>query len=70
MRVSDYLAKTLYDHGVEDMFLVVGGGCMFLTDGLACHEKINCIPCLHEQAAAMAARRFSPPDSSKGDFWS
>ena len=59
MRVSDYLAKTLYDHGVEDMFLVVGGGCMFLTDGLACHEKINCIPCLHEQAAAMAAISYA-----------
>lgn len=59
MRVSDYLAKILYDHGVEDVFLVVGGGCMFLTDGFACHEKINCVPCLHEQAASMAAISYA-----------
>lgn len=59
MRVSDYLAKALYDHGVEDVFLVVGGGCMFLTDGFACHEKINCVPCLHEQAASMAAISYA-----------
>ncbi len=59
MRVSDYLASILYNAGVEDVFLVTGGGCMFLTDGLACHEKIRCIPCLHEQAAAMAAISYS-----------
>lgn len=59
MRVSDYLAKTLYDHGVEDVFLVVGGGCMFLTDGFACHDKIRCVPCHHEQAASMAATSYA-----------
>lgn len=59
MRVSDYLASTLYNAGVEDVFLVTGGGCMFLTDGLACHEKIRCVPCLHEQAASMAAIAYS-----------
>ncbi len=59
MRVSDYLADKLYQAGVEDVFLVTGGGCMFLTDGLACHGKIRCIPCLHEQAASMAAIGYS-----------
>lgn len=59
MRVSDYLASALYDAGVEDVFLVTGGGCMFLTDGLACHGKIRCVPCLHEQAASMAAIGYS-----------
>lgn len=59
MRVSDYIAATLYNVGVEDVFLVTGGGSMFLTDGLACHGKIRCIPCLHEQAAAMAAISYA-----------
>lgn len=59
MRVSDYIAATLYNAGVEDVFLVTGGGSMFLTDGLACHGKIRCIPCLHEQAAAMAAISYA-----------
>jgi len=59
MRVSDYLAQTLYNAGIEDVFLVTGGGCMFLTDGLACHGKIRCVPCLHEQAASMAAISYA-----------
>ena len=59
MRVSDYLAEILYDNGVEDVFLVTGGGCMFLTDGLASHDKIRCVPCLHEQAASMAAISYA-----------
>ncbi|MDE6874895.1 MAG: thiamine pyrophosphate-binding protein [Lachnospiraceae bacterium] len=59
MRVSDYLADALYCAGVEDVFLVTGGGCMFLTDGLASHGKIRCVPCLHEQAASMAAIGYS-----------
>lgn len=59
MRVADYLASQLYDAGVEDVFLVTGGGSMFLTDGLACHGKIRCVPCLHEQAAAMAAISYA-----------
>lgn len=55
MRVADYVADTLYQLGVEDVFIVTGGGLMFMTDGLACHGKIRAVPCLHEQAAAMAA---------------
>lgn len=55
MRVCDYLASKLVEIGVKDVFLVTGGGSMFLTDGLACNEKLNKIPCLHEQGAAMAA---------------
>lgn len=59
MRVCDFLAKTLADVGVEDVFLVTGGGSMFLTDGLACEKRIRTIPCLHEQAAAMAAISYA-----------
>lgn len=59
MRVADYVADTLYQLGVEDVFIVTGGGLMFMTDGLACHEKIRAVPCLHEQAAAMAAIAYA-----------
>lgn len=55
MRVCDYIADEIYKAGAKDVFLVTGGGMMFLTDGLASHPKINAIPCHHEQAAAMAA---------------
>lgn len=59
MRVADYLASTIYNVGVEDVFLVTGGGLMFLTDGIACHDKLKPIPCLHEQAASMAAISYA-----------
>lgn len=36
MRVADFLAQKLYEAGIGDVFLVTGGGMMFLTDGLAC----------------------------------
>ena len=59
MRVADYLASKLYNVGIEEIFIVTGGGLMFLTDGIACHPKIRPIPCLHEQAASMAAISYS-----------
>lgn len=59
MRVADFLAQKLYEAGVGDVFLVTGGGMMFLTDGLACHPNIRAIPCLHEQSASMAAISYA-----------
>lgn len=59
MRVADYLAKELYNTGIEDIFIVTGGGLMFLTDGIACHGKLHPVPCLHEQAASMAAIAYA-----------
>ncbi len=54
MRVCDFIANTVYDLGVKEVFLVTGGGSMFLTDGIASHPFLKGIPCHHEQAAAMA----------------
>lgn len=59
MRVCDLIADYIYRNGVEDIFLVSGGGLMFLTDGLACNSTINKVCCHHEQAAAMAAVSYA-----------
>lgn len=59
MRVADYIADAIYQLGVEDIFIVTGGGLMFLTDGVACHPSLRAAPCLHEQAAAMAAVSYA-----------
>lgn len=59
MRVCDLVADYIYGRGIEDVFMISGGGLMFLTDGLACHAKINKICCHHEQAAAMAAVAYA-----------
>ena len=37
------------------MFLVTGGGAMYLDDGLRRQDRIRPVCCHHEQAAAMAA---------------
>ncbi len=55
MRVCDYIADFIYKQGIKDVFMVSGGGLMYLTDGLACNEDLNTVCCHHEQAAAMAA---------------
>lgn len=59
MRVCDRIADYIYGKGIKDVFMISGGGLMFLTDGLACNTKLNKICCHHEQAAAMAAVAYA-----------
>lgn len=59
MRVCDLVADYIYNSGIEDVFMISGGGVMFLTDGLACNQKLNKICCHHEQAVAMAAAAYA-----------
>ena len=40
MRVTDYIANYIYDElNVPEVFMLTGGGAMFLNDGVAKHEK-------------------------------
>jgi len=55
MRVADYIANYIHELGVRDVFMVSGGGMMFLSDGLALHPGLAVTCTHHEQAAAMAA---------------
>ena len=59
MRVCDLIAKFLEEHDVNDIFMVSGGGLMFLTDGLACNPNLNVTCCHHEQAVAMSTVGYS-----------
>lgn len=60
MRVSDVVADFIINKaGIKDVFMVSGGGVMFLNDGLACNSEINKICCHHEQAATMAAVAYA-----------
>ena len=54
-RVSDFIADYLQQSGINDVFLVSGGGMMFLSDGVAKNPGLHAICHHHEQAAAMAA---------------
>lgn len=59
VRVSDYVADYLAKAGVRHVFLVTGGGAMFLNDSFGHHPDIQVICNHHEQACAMAAEGYA-----------
>ena len=66
MRVADYIADYIYKLGVKDVFMISGGGMMFLSDGIAMHPKLKAICNHHEQAAAMAAVSYAKYNGNLG----
>lgn len=56
---SDYVANFLSEKGIEDVFLVTGGGAMHLNDSIGHHPKLKCLYNHHEQACAMAAEAYT-----------
>jgi len=58
VRVADYLMQRLAEVGVRDVFLLPGGGAMYLVDAIACEDRINPVPCHHEQACGIAAEAY------------
>ena len=57
IKLSDYIAKRLKEHGIEHFFLVSGGGAMHLNDSLG--QNITYTACHHEQACAFAAEGYA-----------
>lgn len=58
-RVADYIADFIADQGVGHVFLLPGGGAMHLVDGVGKSDRITVVPCLHEQAASIAAEAYA-----------
>lgn len=57
IKLSDYIAKRLKEHGVEHFFMVSGGGAMHLNDSLG--KAIPYTANHHEQACAIAAEGYA-----------
>lgn len=57
IKVSDYIAQRLKEHGVEHFFMVSGGGAMHLNDSLG--HAIPYTANHHEQASAIAAEGYA-----------
>ena len=55
MRVADYIMSYLADCKVREIFILPGGGSMYLNDGLACEPRLTPISCHHEQACGIAS---------------
>lgn len=59
IRLADYVANFLAEHGVSDVFSVVGGGAMHLNDALGHHDSLKVTYNHHEQACAIAAEAYA-----------
>ncbi len=58
IRVADYIARTLAEHGVRHVFMVTGGGAMHLNDAIGRCQGLTYVCCHHEQACSMAADSY------------
>ena len=68
--IKDTLSYLLFDYltslGVKTIFLVPGGGNMFLVDAARRHPEIKCIFTHNEQAAVIAAEGYSRTNNKIG----
>ena len=59
MRLADYVMSFVVEQGVKCIFLVPGGGAMFLVDAVGKCEGLDFVPNHHEQASAIAAEAYA-----------
>lgn len=57
-RAADVVAEVIASAGVEHVFLLPGGGAMYLVDAVGKHPGLEVVACLHEQAAAISAEAY------------
>ena len=58
-RLADYVADFVADQGVKCVFLVPGGGAMFLVDAFGRNAGLTYVAHHHEQAASIAAEAYA-----------
>lgn len=59
IRLADYTAQSLADHGIRHVFLVTGGGAMHLNDAIGREARLSYVCNHHEQACTMAAEGYA-----------
>ena len=59
MRVAEYIANRIALAGVKHVFMLTGGGAMFLNDAIGNHGALTPVFQHHEQACAMAAEAYA-----------
>jgi acetolactate synthase-1/2/3 large subunit len=58
MRLADYVMQCLKQNDVKHIFMLSGGGIMYLVDALG-RSEIDYVCCHHEQAAGIAAQAYT-----------
>jgi acetolactate synthase-1/2/3 large subunit len=59
IKLSDYVAKRLVEHGVNHVFMISGGGAMHLNDAVGKCPGLKYFCNHHEQASAIGAEGYS-----------
>ncbi|WP_022761370.1 thiamine pyrophosphate-binding protein [Butyrivibrio sp. AD3002] len=65
MNVAEYVMNFLENKGVKHLFMLSGGGIMYLVDA-AGRSKIDYVCCHHEQAAGIAAQAYAMKKNDLG----
>ena len=58
IKLSNWVADQLVAQGINDVFMLTGGGAMHLNHSIGTHPDIKTTFCHHEQALAMAAEAY------------
>lgn len=66
IRVADYIADFIYKQGVRDVFMLSGGGSIYLDDGVACHKHLNEVCVRNEATAPMMAEAYAKINQNLG----
>lgn len=66
IKVSDYVVKRLEETGVGHMFMLPGGGAMHLNDSIGKSQRIQYVPCMHEQGCSIAAEAYARVNNTLG----
>jgi len=59
MKLSDFVARHVAEHGITQVFMVTGGGAMHLNDSLGFEQRLRTVFNHHEQASAIAAEGYA-----------
>jgi len=58
MKLSDWVAQALAERGIEQAFMLTGGGAMHLNHSIGTHSDFKTLFMHHEQALAIAAEAY------------
>ncbi len=58
MKLLDWVAQKVVEHGVRHVFMVTGGGAMHLNHSFGTHKQLECVFNHHEQACAIGAEAY------------
>lgn len=66
IKLSDYVMKFVTRQGVNDIFVLSGGGCMHLLDSMGRNPELNYNCCLFEQVVSFAAGAYAQYTNNLG----